>query len=454
MKLEKYFLTILESLHDPVIIISSDSTVIYVNKAYEIHFKVPAPKIIGRKLKKVEPNSRILDVLKDGIKRINDFSYVESLQQHVYANITPLRENSELIGVVTIMKDISETKHLQRELTKYKKYSMELQEQLEDKNFWKLKTNAPKMKKAVDLAKDIAGTDATVVLYGESGVGKEVFAKAIHESSKRYDKPFIPINMASIPDSLFESELFGYEEGSFTGSRRGGKKGILEIANGGTILLDEIGELSLNNQTKLLRVIQERQFHKIGGTKLFSIDVRLICATNRNLMDEVNAGRFREDLFYRINVLPITIPPLRERTEDIEYLTTVILSEILPRYNKHLTFEEDALEKMKSYNWPGNVRELYNVLERIVALATKPYIDVSDLPDFILQDEIKEVKDHPVTSALTYNNEINLKQTIEQVEKNAIEYAVKTSKSKTEAINKLGISRKTFYEKVKKYNII
>src|SRR5699024_8346144 len=207
-----------------------------------------------------EPNSRILDVAKDGAKRINDFSYVESLQKHVYANIMPLREEGELIGVVTIMKDISETKHLQEELAKYKKMSIELQEQLEDKTFWKLKTDSPAMKKSVDLAKEIAPTDATVVLYGESGVGKEVFAQAIHESSNRYNKPFIAINMASIPDTLFESELFGYEDGSFTGSRRGGKAGLLETAQGGTILLDEIGELSLNNQTKLLRVIQERQF--------------------------------------------------------------------------------------------------------------------------------------------------------------------------------------------------
>src|SRR5699024_8043117 len=149
-----------------------------------------------------------------------------------------------------------------------------------------------------DLAKEIAPTDATVVLYGESGVGKEVFAQAIHESSNRHNKPFVAINMASIPDSLFESELFGYEDGSFTGSRRGGKAGLLEAANGGTILLDEIGELSLNNQTKLLRVIQERQFMRVGSTKLTTIDLRIICATNRNLMEEVKAGRFREDLFY------------------------------------------------------------------------------------------------------------------------------------------------------------
>src|SRR5699024_7786482 len=226
------------------------------------------------------------------------------------------------------------------------------------------------------------------LLYGESGVGKEVFAQAIHESSNRHNKPFVAINMASIPDSLFESELFGYEDGSFTGSRRGGKAGLLEAANGGTILLDEIGELSLNNQTKLLRVIQERQFMRVGSTKLTTIDLRIICATNRNLMEEVKAGRFREDLFYRINVLPITIPPLRQRKEDLAYLATIILNDIAPRYHKHLTLEKEALEKMKAYKWPGNVRELYNVLERVVALSSPPNITVDYLPDFFVAEQL------------------------------------------------------------------
>lgn len=451
MELENHFLTILESLHDPVIVISKDCSIVYVNEAYEVQFNVPSTKIVGRNLAHIEPNSRILEVLKDGSKRINDFSYVESLKKHVYANITPLLEEDTLIGAVTIMKDISETNHLQRELAKYKKISVELQEQLEDKNFWKLKTNAPPMEKAVQLAKEIAPTDATVVLYGESGVGKEVFAQAIHESSKRYDKPFVAINMASIPDTLFESELFGYEEGSFTGSRRGGKKGILETANGGTILLDEIGELSLNNQTKLLRVIQERKFMKVGSTTLQSMDVRFIAATNRNLMEEVKAGRFREDLYYRINVLPITIPPVRQRREDLQYLTTIILNDILPRYSKHLTIDQEALKKMQEYHWPGNVRELYNVLERIVALTSPPHITVSDLPEFML-DNTNESLLHD--ESFHEQSDVNLKEAIEKVERDVIQYAVKTSKNKSEAIRKLGISRKTFYKKTKKYNVI
>ena len=224
LQLNKDFLKIIESLYDPVIVISANSTIIYVNQAYEKHFNVSVKKVTGKKLREIEPKSRILEVLKDGVERINDFSYVESLGQEVYANMTPLKKDGELIGVVTIMKDISETTYLQAELLKYKEYSELLQQELENKSFNKLKTKSLKMQKSVELAKSASKSDATIVLYGESGVGKEVFAQAIHESSNRDHKKFIAINMGSIPEELFESELFGYEEGSFTGASKEGKK--------------------------------------------------------------------------------------------------------------------------------------------------------------------------------------------------------------------------------------
>lgn len=454
LKLENHLLSILESLHDAVIVVLNDSTIVFINKAYTDQFGVPASKIINKKLSDIEPYSRILEVVKDGVKRINDYSYVHSLQKHVRANITPLLENGKMIGVVTIMQDISEITSLQIELSKYKDYSMQLQQQLDSKNYSRLTTNAPEMQQAVDMTKNIAKTDATVVLYGESGVGKEVFAKAIHESSDRFNKPFIPINMASIPEALFESEMFGYAEGSFTGSRKGGKKGILEMANGGTLLLDEIGDMSLNNQAKLLRVIQERQFHKIGGTKLISIDVRLICATNANLRKKIDEGSFREDLYYRINVVPITIPPLRNRKEDIKSLSEVILNDIMPRYNKQVTIEEEVFEKMKLYDWPGNVRELFNVLERMVAFSNKFNLEIDDLPDYIQQNETASMEKFEQSTLPAYIKETKLKHVLERKEKEIIEYVMKTSKSRTEAIESLGISRKTFYEKIKKYNIM
>lgn len=452
LELEEYYLKILESLYDPVIIISADSTITYVNQAYESHFNISVKKVTGKKLREIEPQSRILEVLKDGVERINDFSYVESLGREVYANITPLKKGKELVGVATIMKDISETTYLQAELIKYKEYSELLQQQINDKNFNKLKSNSLEMQKSVDLAKRISKTDATVVLYGESGVGKEVFAKAIHESSNRSNKPFVALNMGSIPEELFESELLGYVEGSFTGANKEGKKGIFEIASGGTLFLDELSELSLNNQTKLLRVIQERQFYKLGSTKLQKIDIRIICATNRDLMKAIKIGEFREDLYYRLSVLPITIPPLRKRSDDIKYISKMLLNELRQRYKKEIFLLPETLEKLKEYSWPGNVRELYNLLERLVALSYNTYIDIDDLPEYIRFNY--DVKNEPTEFNDIQLEDLKLKDLIEKTEKHAIDYALKSSVTRSEAIEKLGISRKSFYDKLKKYQIM
>lgn len=454
MRLENHLLSILESLHDAVIVIANDSRVVYVNKAYSTQFGVPAKKLIGRKLKDVEAEARILTVLRTGKPLINDCSYVHSLNKDVCANMTPLMENGEMIGVVTIMKDISEFMMLQEELKKYKDHLSELQKQLDQRNFAKLTSVVPEMQKAVELSKQVAQSDATIMIYGESGVGKEIFAKAIHEASNRSQNPFIPINMASIPDALFESEMFGYEEGSFTGSRKGGKKGLFEMANGGTLLLDEIGEMSLNVQSKLLRVIQERKFHKVGGTKLYPLDVRIICATNRNLMDQIKNGSFREDLYYRINVVPITIPPLRRRKDDIEFLTNSILKELCLKYSKHVTVDEDVFVQMKKYDWPGNVRELFNVLERMIAICTKSYIELADLPESMFTEELTPLV-HSLTKqeVLIGKQSLQLNDILEKTEKEYIEFIVKRSRTKSDAIRQLGISRKAFYAKLKKYQI-
>lgn len=454
MRLEKHFFSILESLHDAVIVILMDSTIVYVNSAYSKHFDVPAKKIIGRKLRDIEENSRILDVLKSGKPLINDYSYVHSLGKDVCANITPLMENGHMTGVVTVMKNISEVTHLQEELMKYKHNISELQEELDRRNFSKLKSESLEMQKAVQLARKVASTNATVVLHGESGVGKEIFAKAIHEASARSDKPFVAINMASIPDTLFESEMFGYEEGSFTGSRKGGKKGLLEMAKGGTLLLDEIGEMSINTQSKLLRVIQERTFQKVGGTVLHPLDVRIICATHRKLSEMVLKGEFREDLYYRLNVVPIHIPPLRKRKKDLSYLSTNILNDLCSKYGKYVWLEDEVVEWMEKYEWPGNVRELSNFLERMIAISTKPCISMEDIPDNLLGERL----DHSAPIQNTFKpKQISpefmppLSELLEELERSHIDFVVKNTKNKTEAIQVLGISRKSFYEKLKKY---
>ncbi|MFT9850244.1 sigma-54 interaction domain-containing protein [Aneurinibacillus sp. REN35] len=452
MELEKHLLSILESLHDAVLVISTDHTIIYVNTAYSVQFGVPAHKIINRKLSEVEPQARILEVLKTGQPLINDYSYLHSLNVHIFANITPLIEKGELIGAVAIMKDIGEFYGLQEELHRYKTYSTQLEEQLHERIFSLLESHAPTMRQSVRIAKKVADSEATVLLFGETGVGKEVFARAIHDASPRSDKPFVAINMASLPESLFESELFGFEEGAFTGSRKGGKKGLFELANGGTLFLDEIGELSLYLQAKILRVLQEKTFMKVGGTVTYPLDVRIMAATNRNLQELIKEGKFREDLYYRLNIVPIHIPPLRERRQDIPILVHNILHDLRVKYKKQVTVTQEVYEIFERYNWPGNVRELSNVLERMIAICAKSYLTPEDVPLFVCEGNNKETNETAEKEKTAFSS-VNLAGVIERTEKEMLEEVLKTSRTRTEAIQKLGISRKAFYQKLKKYNI-
>ena len=231
--------------------------------------------------------------------------------------------------------------------------------------------NSPSIKQALDMAKKVAPTDANVLLLGESGVGKEEFAKFIHQNSKRAKKPFIAINMSAIPENLVESELFGYEKGAFTDAV-GQKIGLFESANGGTLFLDEIGEMPYHLQAKLLRVLQEKEMYRLGGTKPIKLDIRIISATNKNLKTFIEEGKFREDLFYRLNTIPITIPPLRERKDDIIPISEMILNKVVKEYNlEKKSLSKDATDELLSYEWPGNVRELISVIERSAILSDK-----------------------------------------------------------------------------------
>ena len=231
--------------------------------------------------------------------------------------------------------------------------------------------NSPSIKQALDMAKKVAPTDANVLLLGESGVGKEEFAKFIHQNSKRAKKPFIAINMSAIPENLVESELFGYEKGAFTDAVTQ-KIGLFESANGGTLFLDEIGEMPYHLQAKLLRVLQEKEMYRLGGTKPIKLDIRIISATNENLKTFIEEGKFREDLFYRLNTIPITIPPLRERKDDIIPISEMILNKVVKEYNlEKKSLSKDAIDELLSYEWPGNVRELISVIERSAILSDK-----------------------------------------------------------------------------------
>ena len=315
-----------------------------------------------------------------------------------------------------------------------------------------------KMRHVIETAKMVAKGNSTVLLRGESGTGKELFARAIHRESLRVQAPFIPISCAALPHSLLESELFGYEEGSFTGAARGGKKGLFEQANHGTLFLDEIGEIPTQVQVRLLRVLQEGMIRRVGGTKELPVDVRIVAATHRNLEEMIQKGEFREDLYYRLNVIPLRIPPLRERNEDIPLIAQHLIRKISEKLGKpeiHLT--KESIELLMGQTWPGNVRQLENILERIINvmdsteikpqlfyewsdLVSTPHPVGREVGDFLIQIPVD--KEWPT-----------LKKIVGEVEKQVLMRVLETHSSSRKAGRILGVSNTTILNKMKSYGI-
>ncbi len=296
------------------------------------------------------------------------------------------------------------------------------------------------MKRVFSVIERVAAADSTVLILGESGTGKELVATTIHYQSARKDKPIIKVNCAALPEALIESELFGHEKGAFTGAVKR-KPGRFELANGGTIFLDEVGDMPLSTQSKLLRVIQEKTFERVGGTESLRIDVRLLTATNRNLEDEVKAGRFREDLYYRLNVIPVVIPPLRERKEDIPALVEFALGKCRGSQGRKARFSREAMHALLQYDFPGNVRELENIVERVTTLAASDVIEKEDMPSFVFKG--LDVTTFPI-----------LAEVAAEAEKEHIIRALGIAQgNKTRAADMLGISRKTLWEKMNTYGL-
>jgi DNA-binding NtrC family response regulator len=309
----------------------------------------------------------------------------------------------------------------------------------------RLESKSASMNKVIDMIKQISDTKSTVMLYGETGTGKEVAAQTLHNFSSRSDKPFIKVNCAAIPENLLESELFGYEKGAFTGAviRKPGK---FELAAGGSIFLDEIGDISLGVQVKLLRILQEKEFERLGGTKTIKVDVRIIAATNKNLEELVKEGSFREDLYYRLNVVPINMPPLRERKEDIPMLVESFLnksSDISGKPPKKISNEASA--RLMTYKWPGNIRELQNIIERCVVITPRDIIGVEDLPLNIRHFQENLETDEEISK---------LEEVLDDAEREVIIKVLKENDgNRTKASEVLGISRRSLHRKIIKYNI-
>lgn len=326
-----------------------------------------------------------------------------------------------------------EQRSLKREIS-------ELRQKLYNNRQHRIIGTTPQIRKIFEIIEAVKDTESSVLIHGETGTGKELIARALHYSSKKAALPFIAVNCAAIPKELMESELFGYERGAFTGaiSQRRGK---IEEVEGGTLFLDEIGELELSIQAKLLRVIQERELERIGNNRKIKVNFRLISSTNRDLLKEVREGRFREDLYYRINVVDIKVPPLRQRRDDIPLLAIEFTKEFSEREGKKIALSSDAIRALQGYHWPGNVRQLRNVIERAIVMSKKETIDLSDLPDEFHLINSPEV-----------DNESNGMKTIKELEKNAILEALRKCRgNKSKASKILGISRKAFYKRLKDF---
>jgi len=426
---------ILDLLPYGIFVLDKDKKIKYINKAAARNIFLTAERdVINKSIWDFIPKKNLSSYMNQDLSFQADIQNAEvKLKNRTYLmGIYGLKtEQDMLFGYIFTLQDTKEI----NEIMNLKRYDNPI-------TFDDIIGSSSKHYQVIDQAKIFSQSDSPVLILGESGTGKELFARAIHNISSRSLKPFVPVNCAAVPDQLLESELFGYEEGAFTGAKKQGKTGIFEVANGGTIFLDEIGEMAPHLQAKLLRVLQENKIRKVGSNVVVDINVKVITATNKNLYKMVEEGQFRLDLLYRINTFTLTIPPLRERREDIKDLVTHFINIYTKKYNKRVhSISSEAIKKLIAYDWPGNVRELQNVLERAVAFAKSNEIKSDDvvLNDFFTSNQIAGAT--------------SLKEAVEITEKNVILNTLKNSKSIREAARKLQVTHTMLINRIKKYKI-
>ena len=441
---------IIDSSDDAISVVDTKGLGVLINPAYTRLTGLTPPEVIGKPADTdiSEGESMHMKVLRTGKPVRGVPMKVGSHRKDVVVNAAPITVEGKLKGSVAIIQDMSEIKELYRELERFRRLVRTLEAKY---TFDDIIGESEAMRLALKEARQGAHTRATVLLRGESGTGKELFAHAIHNASDRKYNQFVRVNCASIPESLLESELFGYEEGAFTGARRGGKKGFFEEADGGTIFLDEIGELSLSTQAKLLRVLQEKEIVRVGGAKPVTVDVRVIAATHVDLEQAIKEKRFREDLYYRLNLLPIHIPPLRQRVSDIQALSLHLVKNFNQEYGRNvISIHRDALHVLETYNWPGNVRELENVLGRAMIHMHHSEREICKehllpLPSSMAPPAFQE--------GVTEEGE-TLQQVVSRTERaQSLRVFEETGGNKTETARRLGISVRNLYYKLERYQI-
>lgn len=442
---------IFDNLHEAVCMCDEKGLVKYWNKSAENLYNVKAEKIVNRYIGEFFPNALSLQVLKNE-KRIDNVCHEPVEGKLVALSAVPLyNSRNELIAVVSTDRDITEAVNLTNQL-EYEKKKVEFLEHAyknEIASNYSFSSIIGKNKKIIEniaIAQKVAPTSTSILITGKSGTGKEVFAKAIHEASGKNGN-FVAINCSAIPENLFESELFGYVEGAFTGAVKRGKIGKFEFANGGTLFLDEIGDMPLEMQVKILRVLQDRIIYRLGSEKAIATDTRIVAATNQDLKKLIAENKFREDLFYRLAVVQIQLPALKERKEDIKDLSNLFLEQVSGQEGIKINYIDERIYKiLANYKWDGNIRELRNVIQRMVVLSNDGKITIESIPEYILEDTQSDEN--------VKINEFDLEKTIENVEKRTIREVMNlVNGNKQQAAKILNIKRSTLYYKLSKYDM-
>lgn len=426
--------TTLEYAYDGILMVNDQMKVTLASPPLLELFNLEKSAVLHQDAEKMLPQLNMAAVFQSQSAEISDFDEINGIKYIVHR--IPIKKDGRMIGAIgkVMFRQLTEVSEL---FNRAKKSELPRKRETAKFTWDHIFSVDPYLDKLKKSAARAAKGVSTVLIRGESGTGKELFAHAIHNSSARNQGKFVVVNCAAIPEDLLESEFFGYEEGAFTGAKQRGKSGKFDLANGGTLFLDEIGDMSLVLQAKLLRVLQEREFYRVGGNETVKVDVRIIAATNRDLEKMVREGKFREDLYYRLNVISLTIPPLRERARDVEHLISQLMSELNALLGTGITgISAQAKMALLQYEWPGNVRELRNVLERAMTFAENGKIECEDLPEYLRSHLTKP-------SGLAYDAELG-----------AIKKALNhTNGNKAQAARLLGISRSGLYEKIKKYQL-
>ena len=442
--------TILEAIHDDILITDGYGKILKVSKSFVDVYGIGEDEILGETVFEMERRGIFKPSVIARVLEANDkitMRQRNNRERELIVTALPVRnEKGEITKVVSFTRDLTDFLNLQEQYSKLEskieQYTAEIEElRSKSTNVEGVVARSEKSRELLRTIDRISPFDANVLLAGESGVGKSMFAKLIHKKSKRADGPFIEINCGAIPENLLESELFGYEGGSFTGANKDGKIGLIELAQNGTLFFDEIVEMPLNLQVKLLNVIQNKLIKRVGGTKDIQVDFRLIAASNKDFAKQIEAGQFREDLFYRLNVIMLEIPPLRQRREDIIPLIFYYAERYNQRYGLNKAFSKEVFDRLVSYSWPGNIRELENIIERLMLTTEHSFIEEKELPSHMAQQ---------IESVSNIHGE-TLAKALQALERHMISSAYEKYQTTVGVAEALGISQPTAVRKIQKY---